>query len=149
MALNRYALVTGTRTQACILRCNQPTYASKRLSHSVFCIISHFDFLIVLTMLEFEFERSGNRQQSSLMIDRSSGSMYMKTGGNASNQRGRMLEEYESWSCEYKLLWRFIFLVSVLMSTTKQESDVVGRKDAPQKIGFFTKLKCRFQGRFE
>lgn len=32
------------------------------------------------------------------------------------------------------------------MSAMKKESDVVGRKDMPEKIGFFTKLKCRFQG---
>lgn len=40
----------------------------------------------------------------------------------------------------------FPFAVSVLRSTAKQEKDIVGRKDVSEKIGFFTKLKCRFQG---
>ncbi|VDO41615.1 unnamed protein product [Brugia timori] len=38
------------------------------------------------------------------------------------------------------------YTINVLMSTAKQGSNVVGRKDVPEKIGFFTKLKCRFQG---
>ncbi|EJD74279.1 hypothetical protein LOAG_18388 [Loa loa] len=63
MALNWYALATGTRTQVCILRCTQPTYT-----------------------------------------------------------------------------------VSVLMSTAKSESNVVERKTAPERTGFFTKLMYRFQG---
>ncbi|VDK61759.1 unnamed protein product [Onchocerca ochengi] len=32
------------------------------------------------------------------------------------------------------------------MSTTKEGSDVVGRMDVSEKVGFFTKLKYRFQG---
>uniref|UniRef100_A0A915PR39 ATP synthase subunit b n=1 Tax=Setaria digitata TaxID=48799 RepID=A0A915PR39_9BILA len=66
MALNRYAVIVGSRAQTCILWCNQPIYSA--------------------------------------------------------------------------------FSASVLMSTAKVVDDVVVKKDAPERIGFFTKLKCRFQG---
>ncbi|KAM3716204.1 ATP synthase F(0) complex subunit [Dirofilaria immitis] len=38
------------------------------------------------------------------------------------------------------------YTISVLMSTTKEGGDVIGRMDASERVGFFTKLKYRFQG---